>query len=33
MEAVLVKNAELKMPIACLVIGRNIEKRYILRGK
>ncbi|KAJ5978316.1 hypothetical protein N7501_001658 [Penicillium viridicatum] len=33
MESVLVKNAKLKMPIACLVIGRGTEKRCILRGK
>jgi hypothetical protein len=33
MEAVLAKNADLKMLIACLVIGRDIENGYILKGK
>ncbi|KAJ5657261.1 uncharacterized protein N7484_000910 [Penicillium longicatenatum] len=31
MDAVLAKNAAMKMPIACLVIGRNTERRYIRR--
>lgn len=33
MGALLVRNAELKMLLACLVIGRDTEKRCILRGK